>query len=280
MKIGAHVSIAGGIDKAPYRAFKLGCECFQIFTRPPQGGKPSRLDKNTIDAFLKGCSTYNFTDYYIHTPYFINIASADKEISSISTSLISEDIKRGSIIGAKYIVTHLGSTREFGKLKGLEKAAEGLKRILDNTNQYSARLLIENSAGQGEIIGSTFIELAEIIDKVGDQNLGVCLDTAHLLASGYDIRTRDALKHTLSEFSEIVGFDRLKLLHGNDSKAGLGERKDRHEHIGEGKVGIEGFRAIVNNVLLKNLDLIIETPLERVGDDIRNLRKLKSLRKK
>ncbi|HSE83215.1 MAG TPA: deoxyribonuclease IV [Thermodesulfobacteriota bacterium] len=279
MNIGAHVSIAGGIDKAPYRAFQLGCECFQIFTRPPQGGEPSRLDKATVDSFLKECSTYNFTSYHIHTPYFINTASADNQISSTSISLITEEIKRGGVIGAKYIVTHLGSTRGLGKSKGLAKAIEGLKRILDSTSDSYARLLIENSAGQGETIGSTFIELAEILYRVGDHNLGICLDTAHLLASGYDIRTREALKKILREFSEIIGFDRLKLLHGNDSKAGLGERKDRHEHIGEGKIGTAGFKAIVNDALLQNLDLIIETPLEKVGDDIRNLRKLKFLRK-
>ena len=167
-----------------------------------------------------------------------------------------------------------------GKTKGLAKAIEGLKRVLDSTSDSTAKLLIENSAGQGETIGSTFIELVEILDRVGDQNLAVCLDTAHLLASGYDIRTRGALKKMLREFSEIVGFDRLKLLHGNDSKAGLGERKDRHEHIGEGKIGTEGFKAIVNDALLQNLDLMIETPLEKVGNDIRNLRKLKFLRKK
>lgn len=278
MKFGAHVSIAGGIDKAPSRAFSLGCECFQIFSRPPQGGKPSLLDAITVDSFLKECLKYNFSDYYIHTPYLINLASANERIRSSSVLMIKEELERGSVIGAKYIVTHLGSTKGSEKSEGFKKVTEALKQILEADN-YSANLLIENSAGQGEIIGSAFPEITEIIHKVENLDLGVCLDTAHLFAAGYDIRTEEAVRKTLDEFSEVVGLDRSKLIHGNDSKAGLGERKDRHEHIGEGRIGIESFRAIVNDPRLQDLDMIIETPLEKVGDDIRNLKKLKNLKK-
>jgi apurinic endonuclease (APN1) len=177
MKFGAHVSVAGGIDKAPSRASLLGCECFQIFTRPPQGGKPPQLDRTTVDAFLEECQAHNFTDYYVHTPYYINIASAEKRISSSSVSTIREEMERGSIIGAKYIVTHLGSTKGSVKSEGFKRVIEGLKQILDSAN-HPAELLIENSAGQGEIIGSTFSKLAEIIDGVGNIDLGICLDTA------------------------------------------------------------------------------------------------------
>jgi len=277
MKLGAHVSIAGGIDKAPSRAYEIGCECFQIFTRSPHGGTPSKLDKKTIEVFLKECSKWGFSDYYVHTPYFINLASENRQIRSSSISIIREEVERGGIIGAKYVVTHIGSAKAVERAKGVRRVIDGLRRILDNAS-YKTKLLLENSAGQGAIIGDTFEELAEILEKAGYPDLGVCLDTAHLFASGYDIRTKEAVKNTLKRFSSIVGLGKLKLLHGNDSKAGFGERKDRHEHIGRGKIGLEGFATILNNPHLKGIDLIIETPLERVEDDITNLKKLKSLK--
>jgi deoxyribonuclease-4 len=279
MRFGAHVSIAGGIEKAPSRAYELGCECFQIFTRSPQGGNPPRLDKSVVEAFLKECSNYRFTDYYIHTPYFINLASREGQISSYSISLIKQEIERGSLILAKYVVTHLGSAKGSGKSEGLKRVIDGLKQIID-ADRDSTKLLIEVSAGQGEVIGDRFEELAEILEKTGDQDLGVCLDTAHIFASGYDIRTKETVEKMIDEFSLIIGLDKLKLLHGNDSKVGLGERKDRHEHIGKGKIGIEGFRAIVNEPRLKYINLIIETPIDKVGDDIRNLKKLRGLKNK
>jgi deoxyribonuclease IV len=279
MKFGAHISIAGGIDKAPTRAFKIGCECFQIFTRSPRGGNPPLLDKSVIEAFLKECSRYNFTDYYIHTPYFINLASENSRIRLSSILLVKEEIQRGNLIGAKYIVTHLGSARDSGESEGLRKVIDAIKKILDTIN-HSNKLLIEVSAGQGEAIGDKFEELAEILDKVDNPDLGICLDTAHIFATGYDLRTKEAVKKMLNEFSLIIGLDKLKLLHGNDSKVGLGERKDRHEHIGKGKIGIEGFRALINNPCLKGIDVIIETPIDRVADDIQNLKKLKDLKNK
>ncbi len=279
MKFGAHVSIAGGIDKAPSRACELGCECFQIFTRSPQGGKPPRLDKSVVESFLKDCSNYKFTDYYIHTPYFINLASEERRIRSYSIALIKQEIERGSLILAKYVVTHLGSAKGSGESEGLKRVIDGLKKIID-ADRYSTKLLIEVSAGQGEIIGDRFEELAEILEKTSNPDLGVCLDTAHIFASGYDIRTKETVKKMLDEFSFIIGLDKLKLLHGNDSKVGLGERKDRHEHIGKGKIGVEGFSAIVNEPRLKYINLIIETPIDKVGDDIRNLKKLRGLKNK
>lgn len=279
MKFGAHVSIAGGIDKAPSRAHEIGCECFQIFTRSPHGGDPPPLYKNVVEAFLKECSTHNLTDYYIHTPYFINLASKNRRIQLSSILLIEEEMERGSTIGAKYVVTHLGSAKEVGESQGIKVVVDGLKRILD-TGINSTKLLIEVSAGQGEIIGDRFEEIAEILERVGDPDLGVCLDTAHVFASGYDIRTEEAVRKTLDEFSFIIGLEKLRLLHGNDSKVGFGERKDRHEHIGKGKIGIEGFRAIVNTPRLRSMNLIIETPIDKAGDDIRNLKRLRGLKKK
>ena len=277
MKFGAHVSIVGGIEKAPARAHEAGCECFQMFTRSPRGGIPPRLDNKTVESFLTACSRCSLSDYYIHTPYFINLASEDKNIRSSSIAIIKEELRRGDLIGATYVMTHIGSSKKIGSEKAISRVVEGLKIVLEKPN-YKTKLLLENSAGQGMTIGNTFGELYEIFEKIGNAELGVCLDTAHLFAAGYDIRTKDALNKVIKEFSSMIGLDRLKLLHGNDSKVRLGERKDRHEHIGEGFIGLRGFRGIVNSPYLKGIDLIVETPLERIEDDIRNLNKLRELK--
>jgi deoxyribonuclease IV len=277
MKFGAHVSIAGGIEKAPERAHEIACECFQMFTRSPRGGNPPPLDGKTVGSFLRVCSKYGFANYYIHTPYYINLASEDKNIRSSSIAIIKEELRRGDMIGATCVMTHIGSSKEMRSEKAISRVVDGLKIVLEKSN-YRTKLLLENSAGQGTTIGNTFGELCEILQKVGNPELGVCLDTAHLLAAGYDIRTKNALTKVIREFSSMIGLDRLKLLHGNDSKVGLGEKKDRHEHVGEGYIGLTGFRNIVNNSDLQHIDLIVETPLERIEDDIRNLNKLRELK--
>ncbi len=278
MKFGAHVSIAGGIDKAPERAYKVGCECFQIFTRSPRGGKPPALDKNLVDSFLSECNKYGFSAYYVHTPYYINLASASKDIRDSSIRIIEEELMRGSMLGVKYIMTHIGSAKDSRRSNAVKAVIEGLRQVLYKSS-YKTKLLLENSAGQGATIGDTFEELADILQNVENPELGICLDTAHLFAAGYDIRTKSSLKNVINNLSSIIGLDKLKLLHGNDSKVDLGERKDRHEHIGDGQIGLKGFSNIVNHPYLKKLDLIVETPLEKIDDDIKNLNKLRRLKK-
>jgi deoxyribonuclease-4 len=276
MKFGAHVSIAGGIDKAPGRAHALGCECFQIFTRSPRGGKPPALDKDLVDSFLESCSSYGLADYYIHTPYYINLASEKKELRRSSVAIIREELERGSVIGAKYVMTHLGSSKGMDRARAVDMVAEGIAAILEDSDELSTDLLLENTAGQGETIGDTFEELAHILANVGNPRLGICLDTAHLLASGYDMRTKASLLNSLAAFSSVISLDRVKLIHGNDSKAGLGEKKDRHEHIGKGKIGKEGFKAVLENPSLKKLDMIVEIPPEEVAPDIELLKRMRS----
>jgi deoxyribonuclease-4 len=275
MKFGAHVSIAGGIDKAPERANAVGCECFQIFTRSPRGGKPPVLGKSLVDSFLESCSSYGLADYYIHTPYYINLASEKKELRRSSVAIIREELERGSLIGAKYVMTHLGSSKGVDRTQAVDMVIESIIQILDVSDGLSTELLLENTAGQGETIGDTFEELARILNEVGNARLGICIDTAHLLASGYDIRTKSSLGETLAAFSAVINPDRVKLLHGNDSKAGLGEKKDRHEHIGKGKIGKEGFKAVIGNPALKELDMIVEIPPEEVAPDIELLKRMR-----
>lgn len=277
MKFGCHVSIAGGIDKAPERAHALGCECFQIFSRSPRGGKPAPLTDSLVSSFKDSCSQFGLSDYFIHTPYYINLASEKPELRESSVRIIREELERGTVIGAKYVMTHLGSSKGIDRSVAVGRVAEGVAAILENSDALTTELLLENTAGQGETIGDSFPELARIINEIKNPGLGICLDTAHLLASGYDIRTKAAVDKTLDEFSSLIDPARIKLLHGNDSKIPLGEKKDRHEHIGEGKIGTAGFKAILNHALLKELDMIVEIPPEEVEKDIELL---KSLRKK
>ena len=279
MKFGAHVSIAGGIDRAPQRAYELDCECFQIFTRSPQGGRASKLNKTVVDSFFKQCSEYRFADCYVHTPYFVNLASDNRDVRISSVNLIKEELLRANLLGVKYVMTHLGSAKLLNRSEAIKNVIEGICRITDRAG-ISTGLLLENSAGQGATIGSNFEELSEILRYVENPDVGVCLDTAHLYATGYDISTRESVKAIISSFSSIVGLERLKLLHGNDSKAGLGERKDRHEHIGKGQIGIDGFTHIVHNKELKKLDLIVETPHDRVREDIEILKQIRGSKKR
>jgi deoxyribonuclease-4 len=262
MKFGAHVSIAGGINKAPERAHGLGCECFQMFTRSPRGGKPPALNKDLVDSFLSSCSMYSLSGYYVHTPYYINLASEKKNLRRSSVAIIEEELERGSVKG-------------MNRTKAVDMVIEGIAEILDGSDNLMTELLLENTAGQGETIGDTFGELARILDEIGTPWLGICIDTAHLLASGYDIRTGASLQSTLDTLSSVISPDRVKLLHGNDSKVGLGEKKDRHEHIGKGKIGKEGFKALVNHPTLKNLDMIVEIPPEEVTPNIEILKHMR-----
>lgn len=275
MKFGAHISIARGIDKAPARAYNIGCECFQMFTRSPRGGKPPKLEKGLVDAFLRSCDEYKLTDYYVHTPYYINLASAKKELRASSIAIIREELERSSTIGAKYVMTHLGSSKGMNRQEAIKMVTEGLNRVLDGADRLSAEMLLENTAGQGDTIGDTFEELAEILSGIDHPRVGVCIDTAHLLASGYDIRTKPVLRKTLDILSSSIGLSRLKLIHGNDSKAALGEKKDRHEHIGKGKIGKDGFKAIVNDPAFKNLNMIVELPPDNIAEDIELLKQMR-----
>lgn len=274
MKFGAHVSIAGGIDKAPLRAHKLGCECFQFFSRSPRGGKAPGLTNALVESFLDECSKYKISEYYIHTPYYINLCSEKKELRDSSAAIIREELQRGSLLGVKYIMTHLGSSKDTSRKKALNFIIEGIKKIMDNQD-YSTKLLLENTAGQGATVGDNFEELEEILNGIKGLDVSICIDTAHTFAAGYDIRTDDELNKTINAISNTIGVEKIKLFHGNDSKIGLGERKDRHEHIGKGKIGIDGFKCIIKNPLFKDINMIVETPPDKVGEDIKILKNLR-----
>ena len=274
MHIGAHVSIAGGIHKAPKRAHETGCECLQIFSRSPRGGKAPPLTEEVVRGFKEECENHGIRNSYIHVPYYINLASEKKELWENSASIIAEDLQRGTELGVHSVVFHPGSARDGSREEAVERVVEGVRHIVESA-EFTPYLLIENTAGQGTIIGDTFEELALILNRVEHPNVGICLDTAHLLASGYDIRTIEAFDEVLDHFDTVVGLEKLKLFHANDSKVGLGERKDRHEHIGRGKIGLEGFRALVTAERLRGIDVVVETTPDGLAEDVSTLKGLR-----
>jgi len=274
MHFGTHVSIAGGIDNAPGRAFKLGCECFQLFTRSPRGGKPSPLDEKVVHRFLSDCRKYGFSNYYVHTPYFLNLASMDEDVRDNSIRIIREDMERSSLLEVKYVMTHLGSSKGMGRKVAMDRVAASIIKILEGY-EGQTNLLLENSAGQGDTIGSGFEELAFILNRVNNDDLGICLDTAHMFGAGYDVRNSKALDLSLQQVEKTFGMERLKLIHGNDTNVGLGERKDRHELIGKGNIGVEGFKTIISDRRLNSMDVIVENPPDKVAADIELLKQLR-----
>jgi deoxyribonuclease-4 len=274
MRIGAHVSAAGGLFHAPENAAALGLQTFQFFSRPPQGGKSNPITPEEADRFKEACKAGGFSTYYVHAPYIINLASKEARIRHSSQEIIKKELERASTLGATAMMFHPGSAGAEGtKEDGVEAVAKGLRAILESY-EGSCRCLVEISAGAGNVIGDTFDEVAAILEKVGRDDLGVCFDTAHAFASGYDLRTTDDVAATRKAFDKAIGLERLVMAHCNDSKVDLGARKDRHEHLGHGKIGAAGMAAIVEDKMFSGLDLILETePGDLRTEDIAFLRK-------
>lgn len=278
MKVGCHVSIAGGIVNAPQRAAELGCESFQMFTRSPQGGPVPALTKEIIKKFKEEMERCGQENCYIHTPYYINFASTNKAIRESSVRIVREELERGSLIGAKYIMTHLGSSKDFTREEGLKMTAQGIGKVLKGYKGKTG-LLLEISAGAGNVIGDTFEELHQILeylkfyDTMIYHKVGICLDSAHMFASGYDIKTGESFKKVVAAIKKTVGLGRIKLIHSNDSKIELGGRKDRHDHISHGKIGEEGFVNLMS--VFPDLDFICETQPDFVKEDIDKLKQIR-----
>jgi len=276
MKFGAHVSIAGGIQNAPDNAAAIGCETFQMFTRSPQGGPAPKLTPDVVDAFLERCEAHKLTDWVIHSPYYINLASAEERIRQSSIRVIREELERGTIIHANYVMFHPGSAKDTGQDVAMKHCVQGIKKILDGY-AGTTKLLIEMSAGAGMVIGDTFEELAELLDGVGHPELGICFDTAHAFASGYDLRDEKAVNATFASFDRIVGLEKLKMSHCNDSKIEIGGHKDRHEHLGKGFIGLDGFKALVAyKKFNKDFNFYLETEPNGIEADLKLLNKLRN----
>lgn len=278
MKIGCHVSIAGGVFNAPARAKELGCEVAQIFTRSPQGGPAPKLTSDVLSQWQAAMKESGLEEIVVHTPYYINFASSNPRIKNGSSSIVREELERASLLGAKYLMTHLGSARDVPQLIAEQMVIEGLCKTLDGY-KGSTTFCIEIAAGAGNTLGSSFEEVGRYIqaiekkDKRLKNTIGVCVDTCHAFSSGYDMRDTATVKKTMEEFDAAIGLDRLKLLHVNDSKFSLGENKDRHDHLGKGKIGKTGFLAMMKHPTLKKVNWYLETEHEAVMDDIAFVKK-------
>ncbi len=275
MKFGVHVSISGGFDQAVIRASKLGCETFQFFSTNPRGWKGRIITEEEADEFSKKLGECNIEEIVIHTPYLINLASPKEGLYKRSINALKAGVKRADKLGVKYLVLHPGSHTGSGIEAGLKRITEGLEEVLLMDHQVT--ILLENVAGAGTSIGSSIDELAQIADPLSSDKLGICYDTCHGFAAGYDLREEDEVDRLLDKIDSNFGIEKLGVIHLNDSKGELGSNKDRHHHIGQGEIGLKGFDNIVNHSLLKDKLFILETPIDEDGDDEENLATIRSL---
>lgn len=276
MNIGAHVSIAKGIDKAPEIAAKWGCEAMQIFTHSPQGGPIAEISDESAKNFKSAVKKYGIKAVYVHAPYYINLVSKNNRIYYGSISAIRKNLERASFLGAKYVMTHLGSSGDLTENEVLIRLEESFVKIFDGYDG-SAKLLIENSAGAGKIIGSDFTQIGKILSSSTpdfDECLaGVCLDTQHSFASGYD--WKNGFEKNLKKIDLAVGLDQIKLIHANDSLSELESHKDRHAHIGRGKIGAPAFEKLITFAQKNDVDMICETVYPDVIKDIEILKEMR-----
>ena len=278
--LGAHLSIAKGLHRALYTARTYGCTALQIFTKNANTWKERTLARDEIDRFKQARNETRIIDIVSHTSYLINLATPDKDKHVLSCNALVNELIRSSILDIPFIVLHPGSHMGKGAEKGIEKVAVSINEIFAQTPGIKTRLLFETTAGQGSGIGHSFEQLASIMDKIEHQDrCGICLDTSHIFAAGYDIRTKASYRKTMEAFDAIIGIKNLFVIHLNDSKKGLGSRVDRHEHIGEGNIGITMFKLLMNDEQFKDVPKIIETPKHKDGFDAdkMNLNRLRTL---
>jgi deoxyribonuclease-4 len=276
LKLGFHVSIQGTIDRAVDRAKELGCDTFQIFTRNPRSWAFRALDMGEVDAFREKRKQAGIDPVFGHMPYILNLASPKDGVYRRSIESLSVGLGRCSALGIPMLVTHIGSHLGSGPERGVAQVLNALNNVLDESEDEVV-VLIENGSGSKNKVGSRFEELGIILDGVHrHERLAVCLDTCHAFAAGYDLRTPEGLGETLDAFGDFIGFERLKLVHLNDSVGGLGSGVDHHEHIGLGEIGIEGFSLIIGS-RLADVPMVMETPVDSRRTDAENMRIVREL---
>ncbi len=278
MRLGAHVSISGSLDLAVDRAQALGCECLQIFYGSPRQWRLISYSDEVIARFVRKRRAVHLDPLVAHGAYLVNLATPNREYRRRSVASLlatTRGVERLAGLGA---VTHLGSRMGASRRDALRRIAGSVRDILAQTDRVM--VLLENSAGAGGLLGAAFEDFGDIVDLLGGEpRVGVCLDTAHLFAAGWDLRQREGVDAMVDAFDRAAGWERVRVLHLNDSKESLGSHLDRHENIGEGYLGIDGFRAIVTHPLLRTLPGIIETPgFDQQGPDRKNLARLRRLR--
>ena len=277
--LGAHMSIAGGLHLAFARIHEVQGESLQIFLSNQRQWQTVPLTSQMVEDFRQQWKENDYMPVAAHDSYLINLAAPDPTTLEKSVAAFADELQRAAALGIPFLITHPGSHRGEGVEAGLERFVENMDRAITRSKTSTVMVLIENTAGQGTNLGSTFEEISFIISEsqYGDR-LGVCFDTSHAFAAGYDIRTRVTYEDTLSKFDQIIGLEKLKFFHINDSKRPLDSRVDRHEHIGEGEIGLAGFRLLLNDPRFRQHPMVLETPKGKdLKEDKENLRVLRSL---
>ncbi len=278
MQIGCHVSISGSIDKAVDNAIERECTAFQIFTRSPRSWYAKKLGDADVKTYKKKLDDSKIDRFatVAHMPYLPNLATPNPDAYSKSVDTFQKEVKRCGQLGIPYLVTHLGSHLGTGEENGIKRLVKALEKAAEVKNDVM--ILLENTAGQKNSVGSDFKQLAEIFFQLKPaKRFGICFDTCHTFAAGYNLRTKVAVKETLHKFDEAVGFEYLKILHLNDSKGELGSQVDRHYHIGLGGIGKEGLGEVIKFMNNKKIPIILETPIDDIRDDFENIRIAKEL---
>ena len=280
MRLGIHTFTAGSLERAALKAVELGANTFQIFSASPRMWRARGADPHQVRLLRSVRERHDLHPLAIHVNYLVNLASLDPEIRSKSIACFRGEVERAVAIGAEYLVVHPGSYRNQSMEEGIAAFVLGLR---DATHGLSARgltILLENTAGAGSHLGSRFEELQslrELAVDLTDIPVGFCLDTCHLYAAGFDIATAPGLREMVRAAGELLGLSHIHLFHANDSRAALGSHIDRHEHIGHGHIGLDGFRRLLRHPKLRSKPFILETPITKEGDDRRNLDTLKAL---
>lgn len=268
------------MEKAAVRAAQLGADTFQIFSASPRMWRSAQPGRAEVERFRAARARFGLQPLAVHANYLINLGSRDPAVRSRSVAALREELERSRAIGAEYVVVHPGSCRGRSVEEGIRAVAEALAEAADGLGRRAPVLLLEHTAGAGCVLGSRFEELRAMRDaaaRLTRLRTGYCLDTCHLLAAGFDIAAGRGLEETLARAEAVLGLDNVKVIHANDSRMPLGSRIDRHAHIGEGHIGARGFRRILAHPLLRDKPFILETPVEKEGDDRRNLEALRRL---
>jgi deoxyribonuclease-4 len=268
MRLGRHMPTHSNAVKAAEIARQLGCNAIQIFASNPTGWRPTAGDPASCAAFAKAAHEYDLDPIVIHAPYLINLASPDETIWEKSVSLLRWTLQRGALLGAGYVVFHTGSHRGSGVDAGLARIAEGIALILPET-PLEVMLLLENDVGAGNSLGHSFEQIGEVLNVLPqyEERLGVCLDTAHLWGAGQDISNADSVQQILQHFDDVIGLNRLKIIHLNDTEMPLGSHRDVHARLGEGIIGEEGLRALLRDPRLDHVAVLLETPIKTDEND-------------
>lgn len=273
--LGAHVSVKDGVDRSPERARDLGCDSMQIFTRNQKQWKSKNIGDDEAADFKENLVKFKIERTMAHDSYLINLCATDEKIMRLSKEAFADEIDRAAFLGMDYLVFHPGSHLGAGESKGVKAVSDNVRRILEKAEGKKPRVLFETTAGQGTNLGFSFEQLSKMIEGVGiDDRTGVCLDTCHAFAAGNDLSTEDGYSSTFERFDETIGLERLFAFHLNDSVGGLGSRLDRHEQIGDGKLGKKAFSMLVNDRRFSKHPMVLETP----GGDDGYRKDLKTLR--